>query len=373
MRIIIGSPPTGSDFYPRQSVIEQLVRALAVDNVLFLAPRRTGKTSILFRLRDVAPAQTIFIDLEGLDHPRFWIRSMIDKVREINDERWLQIIKKTPDFLRGFKSDLFEISETNWEDSANHLMHDLNQLNTPVWFLLDEFPIMVDKIASRHGKDEASTALHWLRRIRQHNAGGSVRFLLTGSIGLDSVMQRHGMRGAANDLRREILSPLTISDALAFTRQLALDNQVILDEAMVREFIHRLGPAIWPFFIQLFVAECQDYILRSGEPIDMDTVYRTIALGRRNQYADNMWMRLRDIFTEAEALAARRILKITAAYDNGLPLQDLRAQFSDFPEDDFRNVLDTLAHDGYLTELDNGNIAFFSHLLRDYWRHKGRL
>lgn len=113
---------------------------------------------------------------------------MIDKLREINDERWLQIIKKAPDFFRGFKSDLFEISETNWEDNANQLMHDLNQLNTPVWFLLDEFPILVDKIANRHGKDEAFTALYLLRRMRLHHTGGSVRFLLTGSIGLDNVM-----------------------------------------------------------------------------------------------------------------------------------------------------------------------------------------
>ncbi|MDR4514289.1 hypothetical protein [Nitrosomonas sp.] len=373
MRIIIGSPPTGGDFYPRQSVIDQLVRALEVEHVLFLAPRRTGKTSILFRLREVAPAQAAFIDLEGLDHPQFWIRSMVDSVRAINDERWLQIVKKMPDFLRGFKSDLFEISETNWEDSADHLMHDLNQLGTPVWFLLDEFPIMVDKIANRYGKAEASAALHWLRRIRQHSTGSPVRFLLTGSIGLDSVMQRHGMRGIANDLRREILPPQTKEDALAFTLQLANNNQISLDEALAREFINRLGPAIWPFFIQLFVAECQDYVLRYGEPVDLDKVYQTVALGRRNQYADNMWARLRDIFSETEASVARQILKIIATHENGLPLENLRGQLPDLPADDFRTVLDTLEHDGYLVELANGNIAFFSHLLRDYWRHKGRV
>ena len=377
MQITIGSPVKGKDFYPRQSVIDQLIRALVVEHVLFLAPRRTGKTSILLRLCEVAPAQVVYIDLEGLDHPKFWIQAMIDKVGEIKDERWLKIIKEIPDFLRGFKSEIIEISELNWENKANQLMKALSQLNTPVWFLLDEFPIMVDHIARRHGAEEASAALHRFRRIRQQNIDSPVRFLLTGSIGLDSVMQRHGLRGPANDLRREVLHPLLTEEAVAFALQLANDNRIALDEIMAREFINRLGPAMWPFFIQLFVAECQDYIAHSGNPVntnDLDAILRKVTIGRRNQYADNMWTRLRDIFNATEVSAARQILKMSAAHDNGLPLENLFANCAaGLVEEDFRTVLETLQHDGYLTELADGNIAFFSHLLRDYWRHKGRI
>ena len=56
MRIVIGSPPTGGDFFPRRQTIQQLIRALNVEHVLFLAPRRTGKTSILHQLLEDAPA-----------------------------------------------------------------------------------------------------------------------------------------------------------------------------------------------------------------------------------------------------------------------------------------------------------------------------
>ncbi|SET66228.1 hypothetical protein SAMN05216326_1559 [Nitrosomonas marina] len=69
---------------------------------------------------------------------------------------------------------------------------------------------------------------------------------------------------------------------------------------------------------------------------------------------------------------ACQILKRIAVHDYGLPLERLRAQCSaDLLEENFRNVLNTLAHDSHLIELGNGNIAFFSHLFRDYWRHKG--
>jgi len=373
MRIMIGSPPTGEDFYPRKPVIKQLIRALQAEHVLFLAPRRTGKTSVLLHLREVAPAKAIFIDLEGFDHPRFWVQSMISALRNINDEQWLQAVKKIPDFMARFRSDVLEISEKSWEENADNLLKDLNNIAIPIWFLLDEFPIMIDKIASRYGKDEASSVLHWLRRVRQQNTNSAVRFLLTGSIGLDSVMHRHNIRGPANDLRREVLSTLTVDEALALMLKLAQDNDIALDEDSARVFIARLGSAIWPYFIQLYVAELQDYYLRTDEPIDIENIYRAITLGKRNQYSDNMWVRLREIFNDVEALNARQILKLVANQETGIPLENLRAQLPQLEDDDFHNVLDVLQHDGYLIEQDNGNICFFSHLLRDYWRHKGRV
>ena len=47
MRLILGPPVTGDDFFPRDDVIAALHRGLAAEHVLFLAPRRTGKTSLL--------------------------------------------------------------------------------------------------------------------------------------------------------------------------------------------------------------------------------------------------------------------------------------------------------------------------------------
>ena len=268
---------------------------------------------------------------------------------------------------------MLEVSKKSWEENADELLKDLNKLAIPIWFLLDEFHIMIDKIACRYGKEDASAVLHWLRRVRQQNTDCAVRFLLTGSIGLDSVMQRHNIRGPANDLRREVLLPLTVDDALALMLKLAQDNNIALDEDSARTFIARLGPAIWPYFIQLYVAELQDYYLRTEEPIDIENIYRAITLGKRNQYSDNMWVRLREIFNDAEALNARQILKLVANQQTGITLENLRTQFTQLEDDDFYHVLDVLQHDGYLIEQDNGNICFFSHLLRDYWRHKGRV
>lgn len=220
---------------------------------------------------------------------------------------------------------------------------------------------MIDNIAERHGKEEASAALHWLRRVRQQNSHSPVRFLLTGSIGLDSLLRRH-----RNDLRCEELSPLQPDEALQLTMQLADDNQLELDESSAQKYIARLGPAIWPYFIQLLIAELQDRRSEQQQPIDIEIICSAVALGQRNQYSDNTWVRLREIFNYAEAMAARQILKLIAAPESGILLETLRSQVSQLEGDDFAYVLDVLRHDGYLIEDDAGNICFFSYLLRDY-------
>ncbi|MGH8557388.1 MAG: hypothetical protein ACRESZ_07980, partial [Methylococcales bacterium] len=85
MRIVIGAPVTDSDFYPRDKIVNKLLRGLEIEHVLFLAPRRTGKTSVLLNLRNKAPAQAVFIDLEGFDHPALWMKAMVKKLSEIQD------------------------------------------------------------------------------------------------------------------------------------------------------------------------------------------------------------------------------------------------------------------------------------------------
>jgi len=47
MKLRIGPPVTGEDFYPRPQLIKTLIRALHGGHVAFLGPRRTGKTSCL--------------------------------------------------------------------------------------------------------------------------------------------------------------------------------------------------------------------------------------------------------------------------------------------------------------------------------------
>lgn len=373
MQIKIGAPATGGDFFPRDAITRQLLDRLRVEHVLFLAPRRTGKTSVVLHVKDIAQVPCVFINLEKCNHPRLWIKAMVKALREIQDPLWKKRLKEVGDFLPSLESEFISLKEADWNEAADRLMEGLSRLQTPVWFLLDEFPAMVDLIARQHGPGEAEAAVRWLRGCLQENAGRPVRFLLTGSIGLDNVLRRHRVRGPGNDLRREFLAPLRPAEALDLAMTLARDNHVLLNQTLAQEYLGRLGPAVWPYFIQLFVAELQDAAASPGQPADLEQIYRRVAQGRRNQYSDNMWTRLGEVFDAPLAAGARTLLKLVAAKGSGLPREELRSRAPQLEEEDFDHVLEVLAHDGYLTEAEDGAIRFFSHLLRDYWRWKGRV
>jgi hypothetical protein len=297
---------------------------------------------------------------------------MLTGLSEIQDDAWQQKLDKVGKFLERVKSKSLEITPEDWHSKSQHFAKDLQQLDEPIWFLLDEFPIMIDQIAKTHGLPLAEAALHWVRSLRQQ-PDSKVRLLLTGSIGLDGILRKHGIRGVANDLRREELKPLSFEEALAFTLKLSADNLINLQEDLARDFLQRLGAGLWPFLIQLFVAELQDHDAPPTSPDDIERIFHSISRSKRNQYAANMWDRLRDIFTEAEQTIARAALKLIAAQPTGIAPDQLRGQLLQFEANDFDYVLDVLQHDGYLTETDNGKICFFSNLLRDYWLYKGRV
>jgi hypothetical protein len=373
MDIKIGAPATGKDFFPRDHITEQLLNALRIEPVLFLAPRRTGKTSVVLHLLENAPAHCVFINLEKCNHPKLWINAMVKELRKIQDHAWLHKLKTAGDFLERLDSEVLNLREADWNDAAERLMDGLERLQAPVWFLLDEFPTMVDLIARKHGADEADAAVRWLRACLQENTNSPVRFLLTGSIGLDNVLRRHRIRGPGNDLRRITLPPMAHDEALKLALTLAHDNHIPLNKTLAEEYLQRLGPAVWPYFIQLFVAELQDAAASPDAPADLQQIYRRVAQGKRNQYSENMWTRLADIFDEPLDSNARAILKRVAASETGIPSAELRSRTTQLEDDDYQYVLEVLQHDGYLIEADNGNIQFFSHLLRDYWRWKGRV
>lgn len=54
MHNLIGKPAEGEDFFDRVRETRRIWDRLDTDNVLLLAPRRVGKTSLMLRLRDGA-------------------------------------------------------------------------------------------------------------------------------------------------------------------------------------------------------------------------------------------------------------------------------------------------------------------------------
>ena len=81
--------------------------------------------------------------------------------------------------------------------------------------------------------------LYWMRRLRLQYAG--IRWLLAGSIGLDTVAARLNMADSINDLRIEKLGAFDTPTADALLLALAAAHHVDLGDGARRHTVARVG------------------------------------------------------------------------------------------------------------------------------------
>ena len=107
--IITGPPVTGEDFYDRQELIQDIWMQLKFGSILFVAPRRFGKTSTMLHLRDNPQPDyhLIFLDAEWLESPtQFIVEVIAEMVRSLQGfRRVLRGVAGFPEGLLRFVQD----------------------------------------------------------------------------------------------------------------------------------------------------------------------------------------------------------------------------------------------------------------------------
>ncbi len=395
MSFRIGSPVTGSNYFPRPYIEEEILEALEGDHVSLLSPRRTGKTSILFHLRDSSAKEKafFFINLEKYKTPHEWIASMLECL--LRDRRFYPLLSSCGKAFHGlvnlanrlesiklsvFNAKIRQAVGKDWKTTAEKFFRVLEKEERSVVFLLDEFPILVNRIAKE--RKDIESILRWFRDWRQENQGSNMKFLVTGSIGLDNVVRRLGLIDTINDLNTVELPPLTEDQAFEFMTALAANNQFDLPIEKQKKILTLLGPP-WPYFLQIFVSEVRAWQKRNRTSLTdeiVERVYRErLVSGHKNKYLPHMFDRLKEILDPLELRMARAILKQCALHPAGLRRDHFRlfrqaaAKGGESKAGDRLDyVLDILKHDGYLVQSFEGErrTTFFSNMLRDYWKEK---
>lgn len=393
MKLKLGSPVSGDNFYPRPEVAARLRRALARDHVSFLAPRRTGKTSILIHLQETAPEvhPHLRINMETRTSPTEMMSALMSAFSK-DQPRWRKKLGDIKDGALAVLSGIESVSVagneirlakgSDWKKPAEAFLKHLTGHGGPVTFLLDEFPILVDT-AAKQDRDDCEAMLRWFREWRQRTADSGIRFLVTGSIGLGSVVRRHGFADTVNDFDTIDLPPLTETEALDFITRLSADEGIALDAEHGRRIIDLIGNA-YPYFLQIFVAETGDHLAsRPSEAMTvdiLDAIYRDrIVAGPKNQYLPHMWDRLDKVLAAGEVKLAKAILRAVAKQPEGLSGEQItEAARTAVPDSEaldpgsLQHVIEVLKHDAYLLRDTSPphRTRFFSHLLRDYWTRR---
>lgn len=393
----VGRVVRGANFFARKKEAGRIWRRLGSDNLLLLAPRRVGKTSMLHHLEDHAESEGFVAVYTSVAHAR----DEVDFVRRLVEAA--ASVPETDDLFaalsRGPLGQLFKRTRSvglatlswtvdpetpggEWAELGRVLTEGLGRWvagDRRFLFLIDEVPLFVltllraDPSAAR-----ARDFLNWFRRLRQ---GGEdidfVRWVAAGSIGLDTVTARLGLGDTINDFNLVSLGAFADDEADAFLVALGDSYGIALGDAVRAHILDRVGWLI-PFYLQLFFAQLMDLSDEIDGPITcahIDAVYDALLEPANRAHFDYWRQRLDEELGPEMASQATALLNLCCHDSAGPTHAKMRTVLSRLIEDaDLRDkrlrfLVDVLLTDGYLVERD-GRFPFRSGLLADFWKRR---
>jgi len=393
----VGAPVRGNDFYGREALVDLIWQKLRNGNIILTAPRRFGKTSVMYRLIDKPRYgfKVVHADLEHMVEPAELISQLA--VQLAKDTRLSKVAKGLSYFPRRlwttFRQTFSEVDllkvrlklreqlRPHWQESGEELFRRIEESDTPLVFVLDEFPMMIDRMArSPDHREEAKVMLRWLRALRQSPNTKNVRFLIAGSIGIGHVLNELGEISSINDFEQVRLDPFPPKVALGLLSELAQSAKIALSDPCKRKMLSLIGTHV-PYFIQIIFSEVAKEHAQNGEaitPKKIEQIYHDEVLGVEcKTYFDHYYGRLRDYYRPHEEKAIKRMLRELAVIE--CLTRDVCYQFY---RENVDNKSDVEEFNRLMTELENDfyirwnpasfRYEFASKLLRDWWlRHYG--
>lgn len=391
MKNIVGSPARGESFFPRVKEIGSIISRLDDGNNLNIAaPRRIGKTSILFHLLDDSIGNYIYVyvDTEAVDNEADFFKKIlkeITKVEEISRSgRLKSLFSSGHKFLGKIKSikiagqgiDFVETAqkETDYREDLINLLSGIElEEDRQLVLLIDEFPQTIQNIVDA-GKGDLTAARQFLQSTRALRLdpviNSKIRFIFTGSIGLNHTVAEINCSAFVNDLNSVEVSDLAREDALILLDKLLSSKKLHIKPALAEYLLEKLEWLI-PFHIQLAVQEISLQSISSGEitKADIDKAFESIIQARNNNHFDHYYSRLKRRFKGEEFRYANELLE-KLSVDGSLSkaqIIDLAAKYD--LEERWRIIVEILEYDGYISLINGTNtFRFNSPIVRMWWQ-----
>ena len=381
MRNIAGSPVEGDNFYAREGDVARLREILANDDILLLGPRRIGKTSIaraiMARVRsegwraieiNVASCQDERGFLDKLDSGlRPELASLTDKAKAAMGDAFEAVGKRIKSMKVSIPGGgavdlgLGGNDAEDWTGVANDLLRMIAQTNEPWLIYVDELPILLFNIIradAKSGVQRVRRFLDWFRNdVRAIPEARTVRWLVSGSVGLDTLVHQHGMADTINSMKHEGLEAFTDEVAVGMLGELAANYEIALADDDARGII---AAVLWaqPYYLQLAFHHLRSLltaapVAKVGDLLPQ-AIEKMVLPGADNDF--HHWeQRLRIQLPNADADHCMALLRIAAQTAEGARADNLFAELQqrmpDVTADEamrtFVNLRDILQRDAY--------------------------
>lgn len=386
----------GERFWDREQELASYIGYLEEGaNLLVVAPRRIGKTSLLReagrRIGD--RMHYLFLDLEHCHTPEDVVVNLCLATREHRD-LWSVTREVFQNALSHFKESLEtvtldEVSFTlrasvdhDWVPRATRLLADLAKQEKPLVLCLDEVPIFVSRLLKGQDfeitparREATDLFMSWLRAMSIAHRG-RIRFVLAGSIGLEPVLRQGGLSGTITTFAPFFLEPWDSDTTLGCLDALAQSYGVAFEADAAPRILEKLGCYI-PHHVQLFFdLLLEDARHRRSCTISskaVDRLYQTRMLASKGHAElSQLEERLMRVLGPRRMPLAIDLLS-EAAIVGSVTAGSARILAADHFKDpqeaggNLRDVLAILEHDGYLLR-EGEAFVFLSGLVRDWWK-----
>lgn len=352
-------------------------------------PRRLGKTFLLDRVVDAAPKHkwtAVKVELAGCADTRAVFRELCARIgtKRSGGERAKDWFRQRFSQFLGHRTELGGawyqgLLTVDYESHFEGLITAMNEDPQRKWLLLiDELPIFLKAL---HDKGSAGVAaardfMNLIVRLRQQNP--KVRWMITGSIGIEPLAQAGAYIGVLAKFQSFELHPLTVDQARAFVQDLAATGRLPDRSAITNVEADALVAAVgWraAFYLDALAQKL------GGSPSnDPKQAQRVIdeavdrLLGPGEMATFGTWEEhLRKHYQETERILAFGVLAVLAKRAEGSDMNGLLAalQRPNLTRPVLQGLLVRLHAEGFVTvdswDGDSPHCAFRNPLLRRWW------
>lgn len=381
-RNVAGQVVRGSDLWGRSRETRELWHKLERGSVLLSAPRRYGKTSMMFALRDQPDPdwQVVYVNVEFVVEPAEFANEIVAALlAQRTGAALLERVRATPGALRRWFGGLFdevgggvpdiaeiklrlrEQAPPDWRSAVEPFWRLVSETAPRTLVILDEFPVMVTSFLERD-EAEGLRFLHWFRALRQE--GG--RILLGGSVNIEPVLMELGQSALLNDLERIRLPAFSPAESAAFVAAVFRGEGQVVPEGLPSEIVALARTGV-PFFLQVIIDELIGEARRRqvlpteaiATEVLRDSVLGPRCVSRFSHYLE----RLRH-YGPLEA-TARQVLHEAALHD--VVSIGRVAELANDAKVSSPRLLTRLESDWYI-ERDGEYVRFADGFVREWWR-----
>ncbi|CAA6820117.1 MAG: Unknown protein [uncultured Sulfurovum sp.] len=379
MAIIAGQAVRGKDYWDRPFILEDIIEVIERgEHILLVAPRRVGKTSLMYRIMDTVGDEyvVIYVNTQAAhSESQFW-EKLFDALM---DEDFIATLQQrarnfwnTLSSLRlsevGSDGIKFGDSEAIDYEKAFEMLLKSYDGDKKLVIMMDEFSQTIENIIQYENVEKAEKLLEVHRELRQnHKLSQKSAFVYAGSIGLESVVANMKSSKDINDLVNIDVPPLEKGDAEKFILHLCLSNGMKIEESDIKYILEKIEWLI-PFYIQLIIQELKRFD-RRGVSISNQTIDDAIEKVLSYKKVFVHWLERLEIFKKEEKNFAKDVLN-TISKEKSIVSTDLYNMANKYKLSDYdaQQIVHALKYDGYINNSDNEHIyRFNSPILRIWW------